>query len=97
MSPALEGGFLFYLYLFMYFGCAGSLMLHGLFSSGGEWGLLSRCSARASNCCIFSCYGAQARGTQASSFGTQAWLLSGIFLDPGLNLCLLHWQADSYH
>ena len=24
-------------------------------------------------------------------------LACGIFLDPGLNLCLLHWQADSYH
>ena len=41
-------------YLFTY-GCAGSSLLHGLFSSCGEWGLLSSCDARAycsgSSCC----------------------------------------------
>ena len=33
------------LYLFSY-GCAGSLLLHGLFSSWGEQGLFSGCSER---------------------------------------------------
>ena len=33
----------------IYFGCAGCLLLHRLFSSCGEWQLLSSCSAQASN------------------------------------------------
>ena len=37
------------------FGCAGSSLLHGLFSSCGEQGLLSSCPARASPCSGFSC------------------------------------------
>ena len=45
-----------YIYIF---GCAGSLMLHGFFSSCGERGPLSSC-ARASHCSGFSCCGAQA-------------------------------------
>ena len=35
-------------YLFS-FGCAGSLLLPGLFFSSDEWGLLSSCSAQASH------------------------------------------------
>ena len=35
-------------YLFL-FGCAGSLLLGGLFFGCGEWGLLSSCSAQASH------------------------------------------------
>ena len=42
------------------FGCAGSLLLHGPFSSCGEQGLLSSCSVRASHCGGFFCCGAQA-------------------------------------
>ena len=34
----------------IYFGCAGCLLLHRLFSSCGDWQLLSSCSAQASNC-----------------------------------------------
>ena len=37
------------------FGCAGSLVLSGLSSSGGERGLLSSSSVRASHCGDFSC------------------------------------------
>ena len=33
--------------MFFTFGCAGSSLLHGLFFSCGEWGLLSSCSGRA--------------------------------------------------
>ena len=47
-------------YLFT-FGCAGSPLLCGLFSSCVEWGLLSSCDMRASHCGDFSC-GAQALG-----------------------------------
>ena len=39
-------------------GCAGSLLLHRLFSSG-EQGLLSSCGAQASGCCGFSCFRAR--------------------------------------
>ena len=38
-------------YFFTYiFGCAESLLLHELFSSCGEWGLLSRCGVQVSYC-----------------------------------------------
>ena len=51
--------------LFCY-GCAGSLLLCGLFSSCGERRHLSRC-VRASHCVGFSCCGAQALGYTGSS------------------------------
>ena len=41
-------------FIFLIFGCAGSSLLCGLFSSGGEQGLLSSCSAQASHCGGFS-------------------------------------------
>ena len=52
-------------YLFIYVGCAGSLLLHGIFSSCGHWGLLSSCGVQASPWGGFSC-GAQSLGTWAS-------------------------------
>ena len=36
--------------LFFWHGCAGSLLLRGLFSSCGEQGLLSSCVAQAAHC-----------------------------------------------
>ena len=42
------------------FGCAGSSLLHGLFSSCSKWGLLSSCSQPASRCSGFSCCRARA-------------------------------------
>ena len=59
---------------------AGSLLLPGLFSNCHKCGLLLSCSARASHCSGFSCWGAQAVGAWASiaaphglnSFGTWA-------------------------
>ena len=44
------------------FGCAGSLLLCGFFSSCGEWGLLCSCGARASHFGGISYCGAQAPG-----------------------------------
>ena len=83
--------YLFIIILFIYFfGCTGSLLLLGLFSSCSEWGLLSTGGARASHFCRFSCCGAQ-----ASEHGLSCSKACGIFLDQGLNPCLLHWQADS--
>ena len=43
------------------FGCAGSSLLHGLFSRCREWGLLSSCGVRVSYCGIISCGGARAQ------------------------------------
>ena len=83
--------------LFTYFGCAGSSLLHGLFSSCGKRGLLSRCRAWVSHCSDF-CYGAWALGSQASIIvakGLTSSVACGIFPDQELNPCPLRWQADS--
>ena len=51
---------------FTYFGCIGSLLVHGLFSSCRAWGPLSGCGARDSHCGGFSCCGAWSPGWWAS-------------------------------
>ena len=54
-------------------GCAGSLLLRGLFSSGGEWVLCFNCGAQASHRGGFSCCRAQAVGhSDLSSCGMWA-------------------------
>ena len=68
------------------------------------------CSVQASHCGGFSCCGAQALGAWASvvvacrlqnagsvvvAHGLSCSAACGIFLDQGLNLCRLHWPADS--
>ena len=76
-------------------------MLHRLFSSCRERGLLSSGSAQASRCCDFSCCRAQAVRVAYSTVGVAYRLRSpaalGIFPDQGSvpDLCLLHSQADS--
>ena len=82
--------------IFFPFGCAGSSLLLGLFSS---------CGAQASHCGGFSCR-AQALGMQAAAVvAPRLWSIDsivvahelscfatcGIFLDQGSNLCLLCW------
>ena len=63
------------------FGCAGSLLLHGLFSGFSERGLLSGCGAQASHCDDFSCCRAWALGHLGfSSYGSRA-------LEHRLNSC----------
>ena len=55
----------FKIYMYTYiviFGCAGSLLLLGLFSRYEKQGLLSSCGVRASHCSGFSCCRAQALG-----------------------------------
>ena len=79
-SPALISVFFFWnncIYLFI-FGCAGFSLLHGLFCSCGEQGLLSSCGVWASYCGGFSCHGAwaQRHGLQSlSSYSTWPQLL----------------------
>ena len=48
------------------FGCAGSSLMRGLFSSCSECGLLSSCAVWASPCGGFWCCGALGLGTRAS-------------------------------
>ena len=83
--------FFFFFKLFI-FDCAGSSLLHRLFSSCSKWGLLSSRGCQAS---LFAEHRFKAPGLQ------QLWLrfscseARGIFPNQGLNLRPLHWQADS--
>ena len=57
----------FGMYTLLYlFGCARSSLVQRVFSSCGEWGVLSTCSAQSSHCGDVSCFRAQALGTWAS-------------------------------
>ena len=62
--------------VFIYFNCAGSLLLHGFFLSCCEQGLLSNCSAWASHWEGFSYCGAQGLGVPVS-----------VFVAPGIRSC----------
>ena len=62
---------------------------------------LSSWAAQAPHSSGFSCCGAPALGTQhmgsvVVEHGLSCFVACGIFPDQGLNLCPLHWQADSY-
>ena len=61
--------------IFIFFGCAGSSLLCGLFSGCGKQGLLSSCSAWAS---------------AVVAHGLSCSVAYGIFPDQGLSLRLLH-------
>ena len=91
----------------LFFSCAGSSLLRGLFSCCGKWGLLSSWSVRAFQGSGFSDCGPQAlehegfssRGTwtlehRLNSCATWTLLLHSmsIFPDQGPSLCLQHWQ-----
>ena len=68
-------------FIFICFGCAGSLLLRRLFSSCGVQELLSGCGVQASPCSGFSCCGVQALGGKGfSSCNSQA-------LEHKLNIC----------
>ena len=79
------------------YGCIGSSLLQGLFSSCSKLELLCSCSAQASHWSGFSCCRAPALEHRFSSCG--AWLscseACGILWDRGSNPCPLHWQVDS--
>ena len=67
----------FYLFIL---GCAGSSLLHELFASYGEQGLLSSCGARSSHCSGFSGCKAQ---TGSRGHGLQDLWLPGVWDLPG--------------
>ena len=79
--------------MYLIFGCAGSSLLLGfslvatlLWCTGFSWWWLV----------LLAEHGLS--GTWASlavTHGLRCSTACGIFLDQGLNLCLLHWQADS--
>ena len=106
----LPAPFLFLKKNLFIFGCSGSSLLPGLFSSRSERGPLSSCGVWASDRHGFSCCGAPALGTEASVVEARRPKCSGsgfcgaglsrptacrIFLGLGSNPCLLLWQADS--
>ena len=83
--------------LCIYFGCTGSLLLLGLFSSCE--GLLSSCGVwMGLSLWSFLCYKAQAVSTWASvvvAHGLSCPAACGIFPNQWSNPCLRHWYADS--
>ena len=98
MRSAYLGGFLKF-YFFSVFGCAGSSLVCGLFSS---------CGMLASHCRGCSCWGAPGHvgsvvtasglwstGSIVVVHGLGGLTACGIFLHQGSNSCLLHWQVDS--
>ena len=101
--------FYFILYLFI-FSCAGSSLPHRGFPLVVACGGCLRCDAQALHCGGFSCRRARALGARGLShcgcqtpehrLGSHGMrpggsTACGIFLDQGLNPCLLPWQADS--
>ena len=68
------------------FGCAGSLLLHGLSSRCGEHGLPSSCETWTSQCCGLSL---QSTGSTVMVHRLRCSMPCGIFLGQGLNLHLL--------
>ena len=83
---------------FLFLAALGLCCYAQAFSSCGEPGLHSNCSALASHCGGFSHCKAWALGSQASVVGAHRLSCSaacGIFLDQGSNLCPLHQQVDS--
>ena len=64
-----------FIYWFIYFGCAESSLLRGLFSICGEQGLLSSCSAQASHCGGFCLRARDSRPMDFSNYSMWAqWL-----------------------
>ena len=103
MSPV----YLFLIILFIYFWLLHWFFIAAqtFLSSCRNWGLFPTCDMWASHCSGPSCCGAQAHIVAAydvCSRGSvvvahrRSWSTAwGIFPDQGLNLCLLHWQANS--
>ena len=82
--------FVVILFIYLFFGCAESSLLCGLFSSCVEQGLISSCGARVSHCSGFSFRGVQALElTGFSSSSTWAhWLQFPMFYNIGLTVAV---------
>ena len=110
LCPLALKTFYSHLKIFM-FGYSGSWLLCAGFLQLQQAGPALDCDAWASHCSGFSYCRAWAlsswasvvvaRGFQREGLvlvvcGVSCSAACGIFLDQGLNLCSLHWQADSY-
>ena len=96
---------LFLLFIYLMLVALGLCCCARAFSSGGEWGLLS---AAVRGLLIVVAFLVEHRlrvcrlqylqheGSAVVAHGLRCSVSCGIFLDQGLNPCLLHWQADSY-
>ena len=85
-------------FLFIIFGCAGSLFLHGLFSSCSAWGLLSSCGVQAllmAASSLVAEHGLESSGSVVVAHRLSCSVAYGNFTDRESNAYLLHWQADS--
>ena len=84
----------FIIFVFIYFlAVLGFILaLWAFFSSCGQWGLLSSCNAQAS--LVVEHRHALGHRLIVALHGLSCSATCGILPDQGLNLCLLHWQAD---
>ena len=73
------------------FGCAGSLLLQGLFSSCGEWGLLFVAVCKL---LLLQSAGSSAQALHLGCTGLAAPRHVGSSRTRD-QICLLHWQVDS--
>ena len=105
MSPALAGGFFFflfnfliyYLFIIFIFGCVGSSFLCEGFLQLWRVGATLHRGARASHYRGLSLRsrGSRRSGSVVVAHGPSCSAACGIFPDQGSNPCPLHWQADS--
>ena len=109
MSSSHKHFKIFYFFTYLFLAMPVFVAVCGL-SLVTENGVLSSCGARVSHCSGFSCWGAQALGTQASvalapglwstgsiapEHGLSCSAACVIFPDQGSNLCTLHFKEDS--
>ena len=84
----------FFLILFVSLWLCWSSLLHGLFSSCGEWELLCSCGARAFPCGGFSCCRARVLGcsgfSRCSTWAQQLWPLGLVAVESS-------WIRDQAH
>ena len=106
-SPSFCFCFFKHLFIYFIFGCTGSLWLRGLSSRCGQWELLlfvvfslhelRGSQASVATACVLSSCGSWVLEHRLTSCGYKFSRFTEweIFLDCGLNPCLLYWQVDS--
>ena len=91
--------FFFKVFSYLIIGCAGSsLRLSGFLCGRWQTEATLHCGVQASQCSDFSCCRAWSVGAWASvvvAHRLRCLVPYGIFSDQGLNLCPLHWHAES--